>query len=314
MEKPLPKVLYHYCSLDTFYNIMKNRSIWLSDISKSNDSQELNWITQQLKNSLSYYFFKFYDRIREKGLLEQLDNSEYKKMIDNINAYDLSKSLKCWAFCLSEKGDNLGQWRGYADDGQGLAIGFRRSFFDPNLNGDCSLNIEKPYGLFDRVRYGDLDVVKEFLDENKFKEVETTLDVNVLTDLFKIALVKTILLAPLYKGLSFQEEEEWRIACTVFTSKILLDGFNPAKNEHWLSNISGKLGVKQYSFSPKNQTLVSHIELEIEDMKSAIASVIIGPKSKLTVLDVKLFLISLGLIENYNDKSIAVISSEASYR
>ncbi len=31
-----PNVLYHYCSLDTFFNIIKNRSLWLSDISKSN--------------------------------------------------------------------------------------------------------------------------------------------------------------------------------------------------------------------------------------------------------------------------------------
>lgn len=29
-------------------------------------------------------------------------------------------------FCLSEKPDLLSQWRGYADDGQGLSIGFNK--------------------------------------------------------------------------------------------------------------------------------------------------------------------------------------------
>lgn len=33
-------VVYHYCSVDTFFNIIKNSSVWLSDISKSNDYQE----------------------------------------------------------------------------------------------------------------------------------------------------------------------------------------------------------------------------------------------------------------------------------
>jgi hypothetical protein len=32
-------------------------------------------------------------------------------------------------FCLSEEGDLLSQWRGYADDGCGVAIGFESSFF-----------------------------------------------------------------------------------------------------------------------------------------------------------------------------------------
>lgn len=314
MEKVLPEVLYHYCSLDTFYNIMKNRSIWLSDISKSNDSQELNWITQQLKNSLSHCFFRFYDRMREQGLLEQLNNSEYKKMTDSINAYDLSKSLKCWAFCLSEKGDNLGQWRGYADDGQGLAIGFNRDFFDSPPTTTDLLNIDESYGLFDFVKYGSLDVIQEFLSQDEIQELETTLDIKLVIKLFKKALAETILLAPLYKNLSFQEEAEWRIACVVFTSRILSGGFNPADNVHWLDDISERLSVKEYSFSSKHQTLVSHIELQIKDMKRAIASVTIGPKSKLTVLDVKLFLISLGLLENFDDKSIRVIPSEASYR
>ena len=37
----MPKVLYHYCGLDKFYNIIKNNSIWLSDLTDTNDSKEL---------------------------------------------------------------------------------------------------------------------------------------------------------------------------------------------------------------------------------------------------------------------------------
>ena len=36
-----PKMLYHYCSLDTFLKIITSGKIWLSDVRKSNDKQEL---------------------------------------------------------------------------------------------------------------------------------------------------------------------------------------------------------------------------------------------------------------------------------
>ena len=38
--------LYHYCSVQTFYNIIKNKSIWLSDLSRTNDSKELIWLKE----------------------------------------------------------------------------------------------------------------------------------------------------------------------------------------------------------------------------------------------------------------------------
>ena len=72
--------------------------------------------------------------------------------------------------------------------------------------------------------------------------------------------------------------------------------------------------MKNYGFTPKNNTLVSHIELVFSNLRDAIDTVIIGPKSGLSKLDVQLFLISLGLLDDLEDTSIAVIPSEASYR
>lgn len=42
-----PDVLYHYCSMNSFFNIIRNRSIWLSDVSKSNDKDELIWYKEK---------------------------------------------------------------------------------------------------------------------------------------------------------------------------------------------------------------------------------------------------------------------------
>lgn len=36
-KKETSDIVYHYCSLEAFLSIIQNASLWLSDISKSND-------------------------------------------------------------------------------------------------------------------------------------------------------------------------------------------------------------------------------------------------------------------------------------
>ena len=56
--------------------------------------------------------------------------------------------------------------------------------------------------------------------------------------------------------------------------------------------------------------LVSHLEIKLKDLKDLIHSITIGPKSKVTEEDIKLF---LKLNDVYSD-SIVIGKSEASYR
>lgn len=37
-------LLYHYCNVETFLNIIRNKTIRLSDITKSNDNMEGKWL------------------------------------------------------------------------------------------------------------------------------------------------------------------------------------------------------------------------------------------------------------------------------
>ena len=43
------------------------------------------------------------------------------KMIEHVKGY---KDLMAYIACFSESDDYLAQWRGYADNGRGVAIGF----------------------------------------------------------------------------------------------------------------------------------------------------------------------------------------------
>lgn len=313
MEKTIPNVLYHYCSLDTFYNIMKNHSIWLSDVTKSNDSKELVWATRQCKIAVMNHFLKYIERLKSKGNFLDAQFIEFRKITDSLESFDLSKSLKAWAFCLSEKGDNLGQWRGYADDGRGISIGFNTMIFcskSQKAKEPIDFTQDKIYSFFDKIEYDTFDLNALLFPED-LKDLSSSCEYSVIEAYFKRLIVYSVLLAPLYKSGAFEEESEWRLVYQT-SMKVLTNGTIPSPNA--LYSDEPMLEMTDYSFTPKNNTLVSHIELKIKDMKSAIASVTIGPKSNLTELDVKLFLISLGLLSDVKDESIKVLRSSASYR
>lgn len=42
-------LVYHYCDLHTFISIVRRGELWLADISKSNDSMELDWAARMFR-------------------------------------------------------------------------------------------------------------------------------------------------------------------------------------------------------------------------------------------------------------------------
>jgi Protein of unknown function (DUF2971) len=105
--------LYHYCSSATFAEIISNRNIWLSSLSLSNDSTEGKVMADTFK------------RIFEKDSLDEDVMSLLRNALKGLESM-----FDGLGFCLSEAGDLLSQWRGYASDGQGFSIGFSRDYLE----------------------------------------------------------------------------------------------------------------------------------------------------------------------------------------
>jgi hypothetical protein len=107
-KRKTPEILYHYCSADAFQRIIRSKKIWLSDLSKSNDSREgrvaIDRIAQILKEEHGHASVEV-DFVRH----------EYE---------NIAKSITCLGIAFSGSKDRLSQWRGYGDDGEGFAIGF----------------------------------------------------------------------------------------------------------------------------------------------------------------------------------------------
>ncbi len=309
MTQRIPKILYHYCSLSTFYSIVKNHSIWLSDIGKSNDSLELKWIKGQcryyvLKAWVDYTKAVFANGEHDKVDFEAFDNLQ--KQLDELFSFETEK---CWVFCLSEKKDDLGQWRGYADDGYGISVGFKSSYFK-NLSEKVKGKFDGTSTVaFDHIAYKAKEVGNLFFDVCGLSSIVPQM--NSLEVLAKLqnAIVKSLARSPFYKSKKFAEEKEWRLVFATMT-KALLEGKTP-KTEF---NTLFPDNEIQYDFVVKNNELISHIEFSDEKLSNSISEIWIGPKCKLSPIDLKHFLISAGCLTSFDDHSIQINKSEASYR
>ena len=329
-------VLYHYCSLQTFYSIIKNKSIWLSDLSKTNDSMELIWLRECV----------------EKPLLE-IVNSKSDSHSDEWNGWRVTKELlehagedmRCWGFCLSEKEDDLGQWRGYGDDGAGISIGFKYNklseFLQPQFNqsivGDSSKDSEKNLESelnFGEVQYKTREEITEIISQQAKNIVDDEIASSIEEGVNSIRIagrppvkftgeqIEIIVKESLskwfmgkeyfYKMGAFKDEAEWRIVFSLPVEKIPPKGlcneiFQNSDDFKWPCEFQ----FKSYEYSVRDNDFVSHIEINLEkSLSDIIESITIGPKSKATKEDVRSFLKANGV--DLDPQKID--KSKASYR
>lgn len=281
----MDQILYHYCGLDAFLSIIKNSTLWLSDIRKSNDYLECVYCR---------------DKINEKirGFLE--DDKEALEAWDfgyNINS-DLSMDMISYVACFSENKDQLSQWRGYADNGAGIAVGFSRESF-ADLKEAAPSHIS-----FRKVIYDEKEQEKfiERIARESIKAMETKPVAQVAAELNQNYRLQF----PVLKNASFEEEAEWRI--------IFNDSFSKRKR-HVGKNILFS-GIR---YTVREKRLVSYIEMDFSKLKyDAIKEIWIGPKAEVEIPDILHLLDVYGYydaVENYNESApIKIAHSASSYR
>jgi hypothetical protein len=259
-------ILYHYCPNNAFHSIIENRRIWLSSLSLSNDSMEGKLVAEILAPIAK---------------ADKLDQNTIDRLHESVSL--LEQVVDGLGFCLSEEGDLLSQWRGYAGDATGVSIGFSKDYlehlaetsrpvqdseksgftlerveYDPEIQG----NLLKPTyveikklineGAFKfPSRRGILDVrsddeIKK--DNEKIKRAFSNLSMRVLMLFGKLFLLKTT---------AFREEKEWRLISYLV-----------------------KTGNDRCSFRALNDRIVPFREFDLLQSESgSIAEVILGPKN-----------------------------------
>ena len=129
------KLLYHYCSNQTLYHILKSHSLRMSDISKSNDYKELNLffpgIFKSMKRKYREEPFPFtYKNKEDTEAIEHLITESCYLWKDKFESGDFLNFVACF----SEREDSLNQWRSYADNGKGCCAGFSKALITVFFN------------------------------------------------------------------------------------------------------------------------------------------------------------------------------------
>lgn len=256
-EKINNETVYHYCSLDTFLRIIKDKLLFLSDPLKMNDADELK------------YFFKiisddcFKQLANRAGAPEINKDDVLKKLQTMVNQYVFIASF-------SIANDILSQWRAYGDDGKGVSIGFN---FNSILNHTldlCRVEYVQEINALDQRFYNGIkcaaDQTEQMLDDpvESIKDREKCFIDNFLPDILR------------FKNKSFEEEKEVRL---IYNS-------NPV----YLQYISDCDIIKypskplKHHFRHRQDTIVEYV---VVDITNCIREVTIGPKCPLSEDDVK---------------------------
>lgn len=294
----MENVVYHYCSPEVFKKIIENKSIRLSDITESNDSKEIVFNNDFIKEYLQIKINAFCNKNKiNKENKEKLTNIVF----NHFNSYFENFYYKAYACCFSFEEDLLSQWRGYAEDAKGFAIGFDlnelKKIGKPDKDDPFSSDI---FDLGD-VYYSEKDqksriklIINElfkWLSELYLKEGfnldKILADVNiVLLFLYKNCIF--------YKNVFFKEEKEWRL-CFCASSNTKTENIK-ISNDYYLSELSYFL---------RGDRLISYIDLNFEKHPEIIKHIVVGPKN------------NSNMIEDFvkrNEINCEIVKSKGTYR
>jgi DUF2971 family protein len=285
--------LYHYCSNVAFLAIIESREIRASDLSLSNDTLEGRWVREIFSEYCSEKKVSPLDKL---ALLDQLDG--------------LISFFGGTGFCMSEEPDLLSQWRGYADDGAGVSIGFSKEYFetlqalkrDRNDEFNASLTkveydvaeqkklmAEHADEIFKLVSKG--AIRKPTLLTPETEEERKEREANAHSLILRFTFFFFYLYA--FKNPAFAEEREWRILSYVIDNK-------GDKGDHGLDNMM---------FRGLRDRIVPYRSIPLEPLdRPAIMEIVLGPKN---LTPERVVAASL---KKYGWPDVQVRRSKASYR
>ncbi len=291
-------LLYHYCSNDTFLSILRNSELWLSELTLSNDSMEGIWVREVLL-----------EECRERNLSPQaLDDFAEKTT-------SLLEFLSAAGFCLSAEGDLLSQWRGYADNGAGIAVGFDRN----DLKALCDGTKEEVIGpTLGKVIYESpkqraairphADRLEKFINKGILTDIailperrsneEDEIGRELKTH-YNFQFLRMMDVLFIIKNKAFSEENEWRILRLLikadFENNTLKGG--PYRDPQNLD------------FRARGDHIVPYLRLPIpDDKKGCIKEIILGPRNRTPEPVIR------AVLEKYGFENVNIRRSAATYR
>lgn len=315
-DDKIPDKLYHYCSVDTFKIIAEKKTLRLSEIAKSNDSMECQWMEKVIVPSMIEEYVGSLVKRKKLGANEtSLTQDElislYKtQAIQNVDYFfdgedGIVNNRVTFATCFSRWSDLLSQWRGYACDGGGLSIGFDTGLFKSFINDD----FQSPYNL-KKIIYNRR--VQEMLMRDNVRSYTESLASGSNDEKKKATIdliLRTAYSSVYMKNPAFSEEAEWRFFVALHKAK----KFSEFQDAFEYYNLNDKF--TPVSVTVKNVKVIFFTDMQLDRQQGAliplswIKEIVLGPKCKLSERDIKMTLECY----DWDVSNISVIRSKATY-
>lgn len=274
------QTIYHYCSVESFFSIIKSKTMWLSSAHNLNDYQEMSWFKNKLK----------------ERLLKETINKELLHHF--FEAMELAEDTP-YICSFSKNGDILSQWRAYANDGTGIAIGFNSNAFGlkktdtPNNNtffinssnlAEVVYDEKEQQSIIDNISSKAIQTINNNTDGDFEHFIELTNEINKISYFCK--------------NPAFSEEQEVR---AIYSPPQLMSNIISELSNGIVSNV-------KYRTSLNNITPYVEIKFPLDNAVNPILNIFLGPKCRIDERDMIGFLRS----EGYHD--FIINKSSASYR
>ncbi len=263
-------LIYHYCSYEAFDSILKNRTLRFSDIRKSNDPMEIDFLFEEYKDWNKRKNNNQNNAQRNNSNLEIFKESQLKGDIFLVS-------------CFTRNYDTLAMWNRYAR--KGVAIGFDES---------------KLLDSFEKVKHGipekmikdnipsssDAIVVRDvqYFSDGEIDDYFDSQNLNGYDDFIELYRK-----SPFIKSDVFKDEEEVRAVYWHTSNTNMHLNYLSLTDAHGFHK--GNIPFKSVSDSAYQHKMVVDIPFDVESIKS----ITIGPDSKITEKDIEEILFVNGL-------------------
>ena len=185
--------LYHYTDFNAMRGIITNGEIWLWNLRRMNDSQEMKYFIKELKIAVRKRLSR-----AESECMDSL-------FAENLKDFD---SLSSYAACFSEYSDDAAQWARYAKNGMGVCIAFNRELLaeigDAGHAPLCQVNYSSSCD--------DMEIVQELCQLiQECAGAGPLTKENPLSEKTRDFFNRLVTSSPLFKHPSFISEKEYRL-------------------------------------------------------------------------------------------------------
>lgn len=202
-----PQTIYHYTNDVGLKGILETGQLWLTDIFNLNDPSEL-----------SHGFSHAVNILNDRAANGSPESKLFARSFSDFHQRAMQETAHYFVCSFSMDGADLGQWRAYADNGRGYALGFDAKVLENVFTKEDGILI--PNNCTFQVTYKDaaLADIHHQLIENMFKlislprgkDLDST-SINAYMRELSISLSVYVLRAALFfKHEAYSNEKEYR--------------------------------------------------------------------------------------------------------